>query len=170
MIVVWSAALIAAAVALLIGVIRPHRRPPQEGKLTRACQKIILVAVEKYTERTGGTAPANPPATEGGATYEDIGVDRPNRLTDEQWEVYARSALLYRALAAQPECVSIIDQLPRGMVLRSQQDQSAVFVDAYGNCMDYLEDGANGGPALISGGPDGLIGGDQAGDDIRSDR
>lgn len=167
LLVLWSAVLIAVLVPFLFGVIWPGGGPTRI--LTKSNQRIILAAISRYADHTDGVVPANPPAPQDGATYEDIGVARPDGLTDERWEVHARSALLYLALMGEPESVKIINQLPRGTVVRSQQDQSAIFVDVWGNCMDYRSAGDNGGPLLISGGRDGIIGGDHAADDTRSD-
>ncbi len=166
---VCAFALMMAIVLPALTAIRHGCCPPRPGILTLSNQKIILAAIGRYAEHTDGVVPANPPAPQDGATYKDIGVARPDGLTDERWEVHARSALLYLALMSQPESVRIINQLPRGAVVRSQQDEWAVFVDAFGKCMDYQSAGDNGGPLLISGGVDCRIGGDHAADDTRSD-
>ncbi len=139
----------------------------QDRVLTQSNQKIILAAISKYADRRGGEVPANP-ADPGAGTYVDVAVSRPTGFTDSKWEVFARSSLLYLKLEGDAECMRIIDQLPRGTVVRGVLGEPAAFVDAYGNYMDYLENGAFGGPLLISGGPDGYIGGEFGADDIRS--
>lgn len=144
----------------------------QERRLTVVYQDIILGAIQTYANLTGGV-PANPGDPGPGGTYGEISVQRPPDMTDTQWNIYARSAILYMDLIKERECVNQLAKLPQGAVLMGVLGQPAAFVDAYGHYMDYRDNRACGGPLLISGGPDGYIGDEYgaqyAADDIRSD-
>jgi len=157
--------------AMVVGVGRIIAQQ-QERKLTVMYQDIILGTIQKYADLTGGVPP-NPGAPGPGGTYSEIKVQRPPEMTDTQWNIYARSAILYMDLVEERECVDELAKLPQGVILMGVLGQPAAFVDAYGKYMDYRDNGAYGGPLLISGGPDGYIGAEYgakfAADDIRSD-
>jgi len=157
--------------AMVIGVGRIIARQ-QERKLTVMYQDIILGAIQKYADLTGGVPP-NPGDPGSGGTYGQIKVGRPPEMTETQWHIYARSAILYMDLIEERECVDELAKLPQGVILMGVVGQPAAFVDAYGKYMDYRDNGAYGGPLVISGGPDGYIGAEYgpeyAADDIRSD-
>jgi hypothetical protein len=139
---------------------------------TKANQDIILAAISKYADRRDSAVPANPPDPGPGGVYDSgaLNMTRSDALQDSdvKWNIFVRCALLYRDLEAEPECKKMLDNLPRGVIMRGQLDEPAAFVDAYGNYMDYQEKGGFGGPLLISGGPDGYIGGINGGDDVQS--
>lgn len=147
--------------AMVIGVGRILSRQ-QERRLTATYQDIILGAIQKYADLTGGV-PSN----------DEIKVEAPSEMTPTQAGIYVRSATLYLDLAGESDCEDQLTKLPQGAILMGQMGQPAAFVDAYGNYMDYRDSGAYGGPLLISGGPDGYIGAEYgaqyATDDIRSD-
>ena len=157
--------------AMVVGVGR-NLAQQQERRLTATYQEIILGAIQKYADLTGDVPP-NPGDPGPGGTYGEIAVQRPPDMTDTQWNIYARSAILYMNLIEERECLNQLTKLPQGAILMGQLGQPAAFVDAYGKYMDYRDNGAYGGPLLISGGPDGYIGAEYgaqyATDDIRSD-
>lgn len=163
--------ILTALVTMVIGVGK-YLSQEQDRKLTEMYQTMIMTAIRKHYDLTG-TVPANPPPLAPGETYDPalIGVSRPDGMTNTQWEIYARNALMYDALESQTECIAIISKLPDNVILRGQlaSGQPPAFLDAYGKYMDYLEKGGYGGPLLISGGPDGYMGGEHVADDIRSD-
>jgi len=161
--------ILSTLVTMVIGVGR-YLAQEQDRQLTRSYQANILGAINIYVSRHGA-APPNPLEPPPGGTYANPmdGIIRPDGLTDAEWEIYARNSLLYSYLESDPQCLAIINELPGGATVRGQLNQPAAFLDAYGKYMDYREKGAFGGPLIVSGGPDGYIGGEYAPDDIRSD-
>ncbi len=150
--------------AISVALLRPrgdnHPGDPSRH-LTRTQQRIIMAAVQEYFN-VYNTMPDVSPT--GPYSY-----SLPT-LSPAANAAYGRSSELYEKLTSVPSCETIILELPAGSVTRGHTTHPGAFVDAYGQYMDYQPTGGlGGGPVLISGGPDGNIGGEYEADDIRSD-
>jgi hypothetical protein len=131
-------------------------------ELTRVQQRIIMAAIQEYVN-VYGTAPDVPMAP-------PYPISRLGGMRDEEYHIYSRINLLYASLKNVPSCDEILWDLPYGSETQGSLEDPGAFVDAYGMYMDYQPMGGPGGsPVLVSGGPDGYIGGEFAADDIRSD-
>ncbi len=133
----------------------------QSRELTKTQQRIIMAATQEYFNvyNTSPEVSANGPYT---WSLDDLSAD--------ENAVYGRINTLYGKLADVASCQKILLELPAGSVTRGHTSHPGGFVDAYGKYMDYQPSGGMGGaPVLISGGPDGYIGGEHEADDIRSE-
>jgi prepilin-type N-terminal cleavage/methylation domain-containing protein len=133
----------------------------QSRDLTKTQQRIIMTAAQEYfsTYNTMPEVSANGPYA---CSLQD--------LSAEENAIYGRINELYAKLDTVAACQKILQELPAGSITRGHLSHPGAFVDAYGKYMDYQPSGGMGGaPVLISGGPDGYIGGDYEADDIRSE-
>jgi len=113
---------------------------------TRATQMILVAAIQEHMARLEHYPPSDANT------------------------VVGRSGQLADALHSDTHVVYVLGTLPKGALQGRGNGQPGAFYDAFGNPMDYQSKGGiGGGPVVISGGPDGRIGGAFEDDDIRSD-
>jgi prepilin-type N-terminal cleavage/methylation domain-containing protein len=154
--------LILTVLAAMVVALGHYTAQKQHRELTRTQQQIIMEALQQYVA-VYGTAPDVPMSP-------PYPISRLDGMSNEEYYIYARINMLYEALKGVPSCENILQELPEGSETQGSLEDPGAFVDAYGNYMDYQPTGGMGGaPVLISGGPDGYIGGEHEADDIRSD-
>ena len=121
-------------VAMVVGI-GNYVAEEQYRKQTRGYQVIILGAIQRYTQITGGAPSAG-----------ESGEDASPPIQS-----------LARDLASQPEVVDLLTKLPKSVY--SKTVGGGTFSDAYGQEMDWDPRGSMGeGPLLVSAGADGKFG------------
>jgi prepilin-type N-terminal cleavage/methylation domain-containing protein len=136
--------LLAGLLALVVYLGKAHGPKREE---TRATQQILVAAIQEHMSRLDHYPPSDANTIE------------------------ARSGQLADALHSDTHVVYVLGTLPKGALRGRGNGQAGAFYDAFGNPMDYQSNGGvGGGPVVISGGPDGRIGGAFRDDDIRSDQ
>jgi prepilin-type N-terminal cleavage/methylation domain-containing protein len=141
---------------------------------TISIQALLVRAIAAY-EGAQGAMPTQlpdaslPPKT---STPTDYGY---NKNADE-WRAAIRISDLYTQLMAEPASQKIILGLPPESVYKPtvtfRSDNTGrykLFRDGFDNDMDYRAAGLGGRPVVISGGPDGHLGGAFDNDNISSD-
>ena len=124
-------------VAMVVGI-GNYVAEEQYRKQTREYQGIIMAAIQRFTQITGG-APG------------DSGMTASDRIRT-----------LATDLAGEPEVVDILTKLPKSVY--SKTVGGGTFSDAYGQEMDWDARGSMGqGPLLVSAGADGNFGHGPAG-------
>ena len=154
--------LLAGLVALVVHLAKAGDLKRQE---THATQVVLRQALSEYHSIHDYYPPSAPSLAQKPAT-----ITVPASLSPPAALIYVHSNQLVGALDDDIDVRRYLLQLPPSALRRGSGGNPGEVLDAYGNPMDYLDTGAVGGtPVIISGGPDGFIGGANAKDDIRSD-